>query len=198
MAREIHDVLSHCLAVVVVQAEVADTYLASDVDKSREAIRNVATTARSALNDTRKIVGLLRDPDEGDPRPTLPGLDDVPGLVNRVRESGLPVSLHIGENPPSLTAQITSTTYRIVQESLTNVLRHAGPVPTQVGVEFDPGQVTIEVHNSPGRLPANHEAHGHGLLGMHERVLECGGELTSGPDPVGGFAVKAVLPVTAA
>jgi signal transduction histidine kinase len=198
MAREIHDVLSHCLAVVVVQAEVADTYLESDVDKSREAIRNVAATARSALNETRKIVGLLRDPDEGDPRPRLPGLDDVPGLVNRVRESGLPVSLHIGANPPSLTAQITATTYRIVQESLTNVLRHAGPVPTQVGVEFDPGKVTIEVHNSRGHLPVNHQAHGHGLRGMHERVIECGGELTSGPDPVGGFAVRAVLPVTAA
>jgi signal transduction histidine kinase len=198
MAREIHDVLSHCLAVVVVQAEVADTYLVSDVDKSREAIRNLASTARLALNDTRKLVGLLRDPDDGDPRPMLPGLADVPGLVNRVRDSGLPVSLHIGDNPPSLTAQINSTTYRIVQESLTNVLRHAGQVPTQVGVEFDPGRVTIEVLNGPGHLAMTRDAQGHGLLGMHERVLECGGELTSGPDLVGGFTVKAVLPVTAA
>jgi signal transduction histidine kinase len=127
------------------------------------------------------------------------GVEERAGRAEQVvRERGQHDPGGVGQNPPLLTAQITSTTYRIVQESLTNVLRHAGPVPTQVGVEFDPGQVTIEVHNSPGLLPLNHQAHGHGLLGMHERVLECGGELTSGPDLLGGFAVKAVLPVTAA
>ena len=198
MAREIHDVMSHSLAVVVVQAEVADTYLESDLAKSRDAIRHVAATARSALNDTRKIVGLLRDLDTGEPSPATPGLNEVPALVDRIRDSGLPVSLQIDGNPTPLSAAVGATAYRIVQESLTNVLRHAGQVPSQVRVTFDPGRVTIEVRNTPSGAAVSAAHAGHGLLGMRERVLECGGELTSGPDALGGFAVKAVLPAAPA
>jgi len=156
----------------------------------------VAATARSALGDTRRFVGLLRDPDAGVPGPALPGLEDVPALVKRVRESGLPVSLQMAETLPPLPGAVAATAYRIVQESLTNVVRHAGQVHTLVGVTFDHGNVTIEVRNQPGDDSVDPHEHGHGLVGMRERVLECGGQLTSEADEQGGFSVTAVLPAT--
>jgi signal transduction histidine kinase len=146
VARELHDVLSHSLAVVVVQAEVADAFLDSDAARSREAIRNVAATGRAALSDTRRIVGLLRD-DTGTQGSPLPGLADVPALVDRVRESGLPVSLEIADTLPTLAADATATAYRVVQEALTNVMRHAGQVSTRVGVGYEHGAVIIDVCN---------------------------------------------------
>ena len=196
VARELHDVLSHSLAVVVVQAEVADAYLDSDPARSRQAIRNVAATGRSALNDTRKIVGLLRDPHAGVPGPPLPGLTDVAALVERVRESGLPVSLEMGDSLPILAADVTATAYRVVQEALTNVLRHAGKVSTEVGVAYHEGALVVAVRNEPGEAMPPSQPAGHGLLGMRERVISCGGELTSGCDQQGGFSVRAVLPAT--
>jgi signal transduction histidine kinase len=200
VARELHDVLSHSLAVVVIQAELADTLLDTDPPQSREAVRQVATIARKALTETRGIVELLRDPDaEPSSSPSL-GLDDVPALVGRVRDTGLPVTLTIGSPVPTLSAEVAATAYRVVQEALTNVLRHAGPVPTQVSVQRTPGAVVIDVHDD-GQADRSGEDRvnspdptGHGLTGMRERVSSCGGDLTSGPSRDGGFRVRAVLP----
>lgn len=194
VAREVHDVLSHSLSVVVVQAEVADTFLESDPARTRRAIGEIAATGRSALRDTRRIVGLLREPDGRAPAVPAPTLADVPALVGRMREAGLPVSLDLAPGIPPLAVEVTETAYRVVQESLTNVLRHAGKVATSVRLAPDPAGVVIEVHDhgTPPRAPAQDT--GHGLVGMRERVSECGGELTAGPSPKGGFRVQAVLP----
>lgn len=200
VARELHDVLSHSLSVVVIQAELADALLDTDPSRSRKAVRQIASVARTALTETRGIVELLRDPGSESSSSPSRGLEDVPALVERVRESGLPVSLTIGSPLPTLSADVAATAYRVVQEALTNVLRHAGPVPTQVVVEQTRGTVVIDVHDDgdaasrgtgTGRPPGNS---GHGLVGMRERVFSCGGDLTSGPSLDGGFRVRAVLP----
>jgi signal transduction histidine kinase len=204
VARELHDVLSHSLAVVVIQAELADTLLDVDLARSRDAVRQIAAVARTALADTRGIVELLRDPGaEPSSSPSL-GLEDVPALVGRVRESGLPVTLTIGSPVPTLSAEVAATAYRVVQESLTNVLRHAGQVPTQVSVETAQGTVIIDVHDDGQTQERDEdetflvEQSGHGLIGMRERVSSCGGDLTSGPSGDGGFRVRAVLPARSA
>lgn len=194
VARELHDVLSHSLSVVVIQAEVADTYLDIDPDRAHEAIRRVATTARDALADTRRMVGLLRDPDEVEPRPAELGVADLPALVERIRESGVPVTLELCQGLPALTTQGTVTAYRVVQESLTNVIRHAGKSPTQVRLAPVDGHLVIDVWDAGSEVERSPSPGGVGLLGMQERVRSCGGELTSGPAPDGGFRVRAVLP----
>ena len=193
LARDLHDVLSHSLAVVVVQAEVADAYLGSDPDRSRAAMQNVAATGRSALADTRRLVNVLRDQESAEVDADLLGMTDVPSLVSRVRTAGLPIRLQM-DQIPALSHELTVTAYRVVQESLTNVLRHAGPVPTRVDVRVDTGTLVIDVSNAEGQQRVGNSEDGHGLQGMRERVLSCGGQLTSGPDPLGGFRVKAVLP----
>ncbi len=194
VARELHDVLSHSLSVVVVQAEVADTFLEVDPLKSREAIRQVASTGRAALGETRRIVEILRDPDR-DPANSPPlGLPDVPALVDRLRQSGLPVSLTIGSSLPALSPEAAATAYRVVQEGLTNVLRHAGQVPTNVIVTRTGDAVVIDIHDQGNRFAPGTQPSGHGLSGMRERVSSCGGDMTSGPCNDGGFRVRAVLP----
>jgi len=194
VARELHDVLSHSLSVVVVQAEVADTFLEVDQEKARQAIRRVANTARAALTDTRRMVGLLREPDTDEPEAIPLGVADVTALVERVRESGVPVTLELSPDLPALTAQATVTAYRVVQESLTNVLRHAGKVPTRVQLAPMDGSLLIDVWDAGGEVLLEPQPGGVGLVGMRERVLSCGGEVTSGPRPDGGFRVRVVLP----
>lgn len=194
VARELHDVLSHSLSVIVVQAEVADTFLEVDPFKSREAIRQVASTGRAALSDTRRIVEILRDPGAYPANSPPPGLPDVPALVDRLRKSGLPVSLTIGSPLPALSPEAAATAYRVVQEGLTNVLRHAGQVPTDVIVERAGNAVVIDIHDQGNRPSPGTQPSGHGLSGMRERVSSCGGDVTSGPCNDGGFRVRAVLP----
>lgn len=193
LARDLHDVLSHSLSVVVVQAEVADAYLDSDPALSRAAMRNVAATGRAALADTRRLVNVLRDQESAEADADLLGMTDVPSLVSRVRTAGLPIRLQM-DQLPAMSHEVTVTAYRVVQESLTNVLRHAGPVPTGVDVRVDTTTLVIEVSNTEGQQRVGNSGTGHGLQGMRERVLSCGGQLTSGPDPMGGFRVTAVLP----
>ncbi|MEO7270054.1 MAG: sensor histidine kinase [Knoellia sp.] len=194
VARDLHDALSHSLSVVVIQAEVADAYLDSDQDRAREAIRRVAATARDTMSDTRRIVGLLREPDEAEPRAANLGVGDLPALVERIREAGVPVTLELSKDLPALSAQGTVTAYRVVQESLTNVLRHAGKAPTHVRLAPVDGRVVIDVWDTGSDVNEPTSPGGMGLVGMRERVRACGGELTSGPASDGGFRVRAVLP----
>ena len=197
VARELHDVLTHSLSVVVIQAEVADTYLDSDPDLARQAVRRVADTARDALRDTRRMVGVLRSPGEVEPGPTALGVADVPALVERTRESGLPVTLEVSGDLPTLTAQGTAAAYRVVQESLTNVLKHAAQAPTRVLLAAGDGGVVIDVWDDGTLLHPSPSSTGVGLVGMRERVRSCGGELSCGPGTHGGFWVRAVLPAAA-
>jgi signal transduction histidine kinase len=197
VARELHDVLSHSLSVMVIQAEVADALFTADAQRARRAITQVVGTGRAALTDMRRLVGLLREPAADDAPSALPTLSDVPALVRRMCDAGLPVSLDADAKECRLNAAVSAAAYRVIQESLTNVLRHAGKVPTQVRVTHHGSGLEIEIHDSGERRPDAPAVAGNGLTGMRERVLALGGTLTCGPSTDGGFRVRARLPAHA-
>ena len=193
LAQDLHDVLSHSLSVIVVQAEVADTYLSHDPARARQAIARVAQVGRSALNESRELVSTLRnEPQSPSPDP-LPGLEELPALIDRVRESGVDVVYTSDDNLPALSPEAKHTAYRLVQESLTNVIRHANKADTVVSVSAHRNDVVIEVRNAGDLADMTPVPLGHGLAGMHERVQAVGGALTTGPADTGGFTVHAVL-----
>ncbi len=193
LARNLHDVLSHSLSVIVVQAEVADTYLRNDPARTQQAIARVAHVARSALNESRELVSTLRnDPHTASPAP-LPGLDELPALIARVRDSGVNVVYRTDDNLPTLSPEARHTAYRLVQESLTNVIRHANKADTVVSVSSLHDDVVIEIRNTGDQPGVAAAPAGHGLAGMHERVQAVGGALSAGPVETGGFSVHAVL-----
>ena len=193
VARDLHDVLAHSLSMMVVQAEVADELFARDPERARHAVRNVQRTGREALRETRGVLGLLRD----SPHPQLGGIADLPALVDAFRSAGLPVTMRV-EADLALTASADEGVFRLVQESLTNTLRHAGTQPTSISLRRNGDGLTVRVENEGdnGARPAV-DGLGHGLRGMRERIEACGGQLASGPRPEGGFLVEAVLPRSA-
>jgi signal transduction histidine kinase len=206
-ARDLHDVLSHSLAVIVVQAEVADTYLDTDPDRARQAIARLTQVGRSTLSDTRNIVALLRDasvdrssvipPSDsapGEVEAASPGIDQVPGLIDTVRDSGVPVTLREEHELPALTPQASHAAYRVVQEGLTNVIRHAGNAATVVTLTRSVTDLVIEVADRGSGVSPSAPAGGHGLTGMRERVTACGGSFSAGPDEACGFVIRATLP----
>jgi signal transduction histidine kinase len=205
VARDLHDVLAHSLSTMVVQAEVADELLARDPEAARVAVRHVQDTGRAALRDTRGVLGLLR---EGSAAGGLSTLDD---LVSLFRTAGLTVVLERDEDA-ALPAEADVAAYRLVQEALTNALRHGRGGRTLVRVGREDGGVLVRVENTPAdpdpvvpgaaasgpppSRPLDEPAPegGHGLVGMRERVEACGGRLVAGSLASGGFAVEAVLP----
>jgi signal transduction histidine kinase len=192
IARELHDIVAHHLSVIVLQA--AGTRASGrPAGPSLEKIEN---SARQALTETRRLLGVLRDPDEDAGLGPQPGIGDLGELAASVRAAGLPVHLVIDGDPAALPAAVDVSVYRIVQESLTNVLKHAGPARADVTIGCAADTVTVEVTDNgmadPGRkVPGG----GHGLAGMRERAAVFGGELAAGPRPGGGFAVRARLPL---
>jgi signal transduction histidine kinase len=197
IARELHDVVAHSLSVISVQANAAGAALDHDPALVREPLAAITTSAREALDEMRRMLSLLRTdeaPGGTEPRPGLAGLD---ALVGSLRAAGLPVSVAVRGEPRALPAGADVSAYRIVQEALTNVLKHAGPAPTTVEIGYGPGDVTVRVANEePRGVSAGHAAGGgHGLVGIRERVLAFGGELAVGADGSGGFAVQARLPL---
>ncbi len=196
MARELHDIVSHNLSVVVLQAAGAQAAGGTDTGPTLEKIER---SGRQALVEMRRLLGVLRQPDEPGVRPELspqPGIAELAALVEGVRAAGLPVVLVINGDPDQLPAAVDISAYRIVQEALTNVLKHAGNASAQVSVSCGPDEVLIEVtDDGAGPQAAGQAGGGHGLAGMRERVALFGGELTAGPQPAGGFAVRARLPL---
>jgi signal transduction histidine kinase len=200
IARELHDVVTHSMSVMVVQAQAAQTLAGSDIDRAREAMHAVEDTGRTALVEMRRLLGVIRaDGPVGAPgdRAPQPVMDDLPGLVERVREAGLPVSYAIDGDPDMVPAGVAVCTYRIVQEALSNVVRHCGAVPARVAVQVTESTLEVDVENDPARrpLPLAPTADGRGLVGMRERVAVFEGRLETGPLQAGGFAVHAVLPL---
>jgi signal transduction histidine kinase len=195
IAREMHDVVAHSLSVMVVQAEAAEEMLSLDPERARKPLSAVQETGRGALSELRRMLGVLREMEEGPdlaPQPGLAGLDD---LVAHVRDAGLPVEVRVEGEPRPLSATGDLQAYRIVQEALTNALKHAGPARAEVLVRYGPADVVIEVtDDGRGYDPAT-DGRGHGLIGMRERVAVCGGEMTAGRRPQGGFEVVARLPI---
>ena len=194
ITRELHDVLAHSVSVMTVQASAVRRLLTPEQEREREALMTVEETGRQALAEMRRLLGIMRTESE---RPALapqPGIGTLPELVEQVRQSGLPVELTVEGTPVKLPAGVDLSAYRIVQEALTNTLKHAGPAHAWVAVRYAGEDVEIEVAND-GSSENDGDGTGHGLVGMRERVALCGGELESGPRPGGGFKISARLPV---
>lgn len=196
MARELHDVIAHCLSVMVVQASGASTIAASDPERAVAALRAAESAGREALGDLRRLVGTVRhgQPD-GAPDP---GLGDVETLAGRARAAGLDVAVHLSGAVTSLDPAVEAAAYRVVQEALTNCIKHAGPARVDVSAWVSGAYLEIMVHDTGlgGVRSANTApGSGQGLTGMRERVSSLGGELRAGPRLEGGFEVRARIPL---
>jgi signal transduction histidine kinase len=191
IARELHDVIAHALSVIVVQAGAADDVFEVDPKLAREPIRAIDTAARTALADLRRVLGLLQHDAGYAPQPGLRGLDE---LVGRVRATGLQVALEVEGAPRRLPAAVDLSAYRIVQEALTNTLKHAGAEHVHVHVRYG-AALLLEVRDDGRGGPNGNEGNdGSGLIGMRERVALLGGTLEAGAAPGGGYRVAASLP----
>ncbi|MBO3734352.1 sensor histidine kinase [Glycomyces niveus] len=191
IARELHDIVSHNLSLIAVQAGVANHVADEQPERAREALRSIESTSKGALAEMRGVLAVLRTGTAGDAdRAPAPGLADLAPLVEGARVAGVAVASRVDVREP-LPPGIALAVYRIVQESLTNVVKHSGGGACEVIVRRDGGRVTVEVADDGG--PRRHDG-GHGLIGMRERVLMYGGTFTAGPSGR-GFAVRAVLPV---
>jgi signal transduction histidine kinase len=198
IARELHDVVAHSVSVMVVQAGGVRRLLDADQDRQREALLAIEATGRAALSEMRRMLGVLKSGElETGPLTPQPGLEHLDRLLQQVRAAGLPVDLDVEGPPVPLSAGIDLSAYRIVQEGLTNTLKHAGAdASAHVTVRYLPDQIELEVANS-GLAAANGDS-GHGLVGMRERVALYGGTLTAGPSENGGYVLRARLPVEGA
>jgi signal transduction histidine kinase len=197
IARELHDVVAHSVSIMVLQAGAVRTRLAVDQKDEREALLAVERTGREALTEMRRLLGAMRAEREEAELAPQPGLGHLDELLAQVRASGLPVELRVEGEPVALPAGVDLSAYRIVQEGLTNALKHAGPAHAQVVLRYGAGGVEVEVADD-GRGSATVASGGHGLVGMRERVKLFGGDFEAGPRNGGGFAVRARLPVEAA
>jgi signal transduction histidine kinase len=191
IAREMHDVVAHSVSVMVVQAGGARRILDRDPARAVEAAAHIEDVGRAALAEMRRLLGVLHHSDERAPQPTLRELD---ALVDRTRAAGLPVTLTVEGEPRSLPAGMDLAAYRVVQEALTNAIKHAGAAPTEVTVRWEPAHLELEIVDN-GAPAANGNGGGHGLVGMEERVRLYDGELRAGRRQGGGFEVVARLPL---
>jgi signal transduction histidine kinase len=194
IARELHDIVGHSVSVMTVQAAAVRRLLRDDQEREREALLTVEETGRAALSEMRRLVGVLRRADDQPSLVPQPSLEHVAKLVEQAREAGLPTELRIEGETTALPQGIDLTAYRLVQEGLTNALKHANATRAEVVVRYDEGTVELVVRDD-GTGKGNGESGGHGLVGMRERVAVCGGELFAGPRPDGGFELRARLPV---
>jgi len=198
IARELHDVIAHNVTVMVVQAAAAQRVLERDPDQAQASLATIESTGREALTEMRRLLGILRagEPGESDPQPSLAHLPD---LIEEMRTAGLPVELAVEGVPRELPRGVDLSAYRVVQEALTNALRHAGRTTTHVLVRYLGDTIELQIVDEGRRagaaVPRPDPASGHGLVGMHERVALVRGELEAGPRPEGGFRVLARLPV---
>jgi signal transduction histidine kinase len=198
IARELHDQVAHSVSVMVVQAGAARTVVGTRPERAAEALRTVETGGREALAELRHLLGTLGDSGDETALAPQPGLDQLDTLVGRLGTAGLPVTVHLEGVPRAVPPGADLTAYRIVQEALTNVLRHAGGAPAEVTLRFGPEELVVEITNGPGRaLPAAPGA-GRGLLGMRERAAVYGGDVEAAPQEDGGFGVRARIPLDAA
>jgi signal transduction histidine kinase len=195
IARELHDVIAHSVTTMVLQTSGARQVLRSDVDDADEALRSAELTGRQALRELRRLLGVMRT----DARPSLdpqPGVADIAALVGQMRDAGLPIVLEARGAAVPVGPGLDLAAYRIVQEALTNVLKHAGGVETVVCIDYLADALELDIHNAEsGRAARSNGGPGHGLLGMQERVGLYGGALRAGPDGGGGFRVHARLPL---
>ena len=196
IARDLHDLVAHSVSLMTVQAGAARLLLPDDPARACEPLLSVEKTGREALADLRRLFGIVRS-EEGDAALTpQPGLARLDALLEQTRTAGLPVEVAIEGERRLLSPGVDLTAYRIVQEALTNALKHAGPARAQVTIRYGREVLDLEITND-GRRTRNGEGTGHGLVGMRERVTLYGGELEAGPRGRDGYAVRARLPIEA-
>jgi len=196
IARELHDVVAHNVSMMVVQAGAAERVLDGAQPHVRNALEAIARTGRQTVDEMRTLLGVLREANDPTELKPQPGLAELDRLVDGVSTAGLPVTLRVEGDPRELPQALDVSAFRIIQEALTNTLKHAGPARADVVVRYEPTAVTLEVRDS-GTGKANGHGTGHGLVGMRERVAMFGGQLDAAAQPDGGFAVRARLPLDA-
>ncbi|MFB4308579.1 sensor histidine kinase [Actinomadura sp. GTD37] len=196
MAQDLHDSVGHGLAAIAMQAGVALHVLDHDPEEARQSMKAVRATSREALENLRAQLDWLRDAG-GAPavRAPAPGLDELDRLTERVRAGGVTVHTDIAPDVAGLPADVDAVAYRILQESLTNVLRHAGAVPVRIRIRRDGGALLLEVTNACAAVPSAPPGNGLGIRGLRSRAEVIGGTLAAGPSPDGGFGVRARLPL---
>ena len=198
IARELHDVVGHSVSVMTVQASAARRLLRPHQEKEREALLVVEQTGREALAEMRRMVGVLRRPEEAPALAPQPSLQYLDKLVQHAREAGLPVELRIEGTPEQLPTGVDLTAYRLVQEGLTNALKHARAQRAEVVVRYGDGHVELAVSDDGRGVDGggrDGDGGGHGLVGMRERVSVYGGEFEAGPRAGGGYRLRARLPI---
>jgi signal transduction histidine kinase len=193
IARELHDAIAHNVSMVVMQAGAERRVLDNGGGSTRETLETIEQVGRGALTEMRRMIGMLRS-DERDPLAPQPGLGDLPTLVGQVRDAGLPVELTVEGERLDLPVGVELSAYRIVQEALTNTLKHAGDARATVVVRYRPDSLELEIEDDGNGAGAAIASGGHGLVGMRERVALYGGRFDAGRRLGGGFAVCAVLP----
>jgi signal transduction histidine kinase len=196
IARELHDVVGHSIGVMMAQTGAARFLVSEDPARARDALLVVEDAGRQALTEMRHMLEVLREDGETEALGPQPGLRELEPLVAAGRASGLDVVLEVEGTPSALPVGIQLAAYRIVQEALTNVRKHAGTAPTVVVVRHSPGVLDLSIENDGPPVSANGSglSGGHGVIGMRERVALYGGEIAVGPRAEGGYFVRARLP----
>jgi signal transduction histidine kinase len=195
IARELHDIVAHSVSLMVVQAGAARRLIAGSPERAAGALQTVEESGRAALTELRQLLGVLSEDSAQAALAPQPGLAQLDVLVDRLRQTGFAVDLAREGTPRPLPPGLELAAYRVIQEALTNALKHAGGAPTRVLVRFADGRLDLEVRNARGQAAPEAEGAGRGLVGMQQRVAVYGGELEAGPLPEGGFAVRARLPL---
>jgi signal transduction histidine kinase len=196
IAREVHDIVAHDVSVIVAQAAAARRVFDGEPQKAAEALASIEAVGRDALDGLRGLLGLLRTRPEGDGRSPQPSLDRLPLLITQLEKAGLVVDLEIEGAPGPLPATVELNAYRIVQEALTNTLKHAGPTRATVTLAYEPEALRVDVRDDGGSPRPAPPSAGYGLISMQQRTAMLGGELVIGPDVGRGFRVSARLPVS--
>ena len=200
IARELHDVVSHAISVTVLQARGARATLDADPAAARRALDAIEQTNTAALGDMRRLLAVLRDTEpEGlatDDHAPQPSLAHLERLVSHVRDSGVPVEVDVVGTPQDLPPGVDLSAYRIVQEALTNVLKHSADARVRIVLDYRPDRLDVTVTDDgiPGPIDGTDPGGGHGLIGIRERVAVVGGDVEAGPRPDGGYQIRARLP----
>jgi signal transduction histidine kinase len=199
IARELHDVVAHTMATINVQAATALHVLAAQPETAAGALQAIKTASKDGLRELRTILNVLRQADEDDPTAPAPGIPQLETLVAGASQAGLETTLATTGTQVPVPAPVGLAAYRIVQESLTNAIRHAGPATATVSLRYDADTLRVEITDTGLGAPAGDllqgASGGHGLAGMRERAASVGGTLETGPVPGGGFRVRATLPI---
>jgi signal transduction histidine kinase len=194
IARELHDAIAHNVSMMVLQAGAERRVLGADRSSTGEVLETIEHVGRGALTEMRRLVGMLRS-DAPDPLAPQPGLAELELLVAQVRDAGLPVELHVEGERRELPVGIELSAYRIVQEALTNALKHAGDASATVTVRYGADSLELEIVDDGAAGQPAAAGGGHGLVGMRERVALYGGRLDAGRRVSGGFGVRVLLPI---